>query len=466
MKLQHLLHTGSKPLSFNMAQHSLSRRFSGWSTGLKLNCVPDDVRVVARKAMLDTLGVMAAGGEHPLVQALAGGQHGAEGPCSVLCRGTGDAEIAALVNGAAAHAWDFDDTSYTGIMHGSAIVFPVALALVEESKANEDDLLLAFIVGSEISYTLADICTHDHYFSGWWSSLTFGLVGATATAGYLLGLTEDQATHAISLAAASAGGGKVVFGSDGKPFLVGEAARRAIGFARAAKIGLTGPLQAFEDSRGFFALLNKSTSKMSEADTLGQCWRLISPGLLFKTSPVCSAAHAAIEQMAKLMDQSGTVAEDIASIKVEVPELVDISLVYPRPATMQQAQFSLPYALACAAIHGCVRLTDLSPEELISKPKVKLMEKVTATVAEDLSTEKMRLLFPESARLTVTLFDGRVLSGFCAEAYGMPGRPLSSNDLVTKFIDCLAFAGIAAPKFSIQEENLLKLASKILRPVA
>ncbi len=94
------------------------------------------------------------------------------------------------------------------------------------------------------------------------------------------------------------------------------------------------------------------------------------------------------------------------------------------------------------------------------------MEKVTATVAEDLSTEKMRLLFPESARLTVTLFDGRVLSGFCAEAYGMPGRPLSSNDLVAKFIDCLAFAGVAAPKLSIQEENLLKLASKILRPVA
>jgi 2-methylcitrate dehydratase PrpD len=445
-----------------MTQCSLSRHFSSFSISLSLDEVPGEVRIVARRAILDTLGVMIAGGKHPLVQALATGLPEAEGPCSVLGRGTGDAETAALVNGTAAHAWDFDDTSYTGIMHGSAVVLPVALALAEQCKAGEDDLMAAFIAGSEISYTLADICTHDHYFSGWWSTLTFGLIGATAAAARLLGLTQDQAMHAIGLAAASAGGGKAVFGTDGKAYLVGEAARRAIGFARAAKIGLTGPLQAFEDSRGFFVLLNKNMSVIIEAGTLGERWRLTDPGLLFKTSPVCSAAHAAIEQMGLLMDQVGAVAEDIISIKAEVPELVDISLVYPCPKNTQEAQFSLPYALACAVLHGRVLLEDLEADEITRNEKQSVMKKISTFVADDLSSETMRIRYPESARLTLSLADGRVSSGFCGEAYGMPQRPLSDKDLVDKFAYCLSFAGIPIPDQAVLDINLLELVSKLL----
>ncbi len=445
-----------------MTLMALSRQFSSWSMGLDLNDVPDRVRTMARRAMLDTLGVLLAGGKHPLVQMLAKGLPGAEGPCSIVCRGTGDAETAALINGTAAHAWDFDDTSYTGIMHGSAVVLPVALALAEECNADEGDLITAFIAGSEVSYTLADVCTHEHYFRGWWSTITFGLIGATASAARLLSLSEDQATHAIALAAASASGAKVVFGTDGKPFLVGETARRAIGFARAAKAGLTGPLEAFEDSRGFFALLNENITVLAEAETLGKRWRLTEPGLLFKTSPVCSAAHAAIELMSQLINESGATAENIISIKAEVPKLVDVSLVYPRPETTQQAQFSLPYALACALLHGRVLLRDLEPKEITMENKQKLMKRINTFVVDDLSGDDMRARYPESVRLTLSLADGRVSSGFCGEAYGMPRRPLSDRDLVDKYFNCLSFARTDFSNNSVLDRNLLNLASTIL----
>lgn len=413
--------------------------------------------------MLDTLGVMAAGGVHPMVQVLARGLHGSEGPCSVLCRGTGNAETATLVNGMAAHVWDFDDTSYTGIMHGSAVVFPVVLALAEERGLGEEELTAAFIAGSEITYTLADICTHSHYFKGWWSTTTIGLVGATAAAARLLGLSTNQMTHAIGLAAAAASGGKVVFGTDGKPFLVGETARRAIGFARAAAIGLTGPTEAFEDSRGFFALVNEGAAALSEADTLGKRWRLTEPGLLFKTSPVCSAAHAAIELMARLMNEANISVDEIVSIKAEVPELVQISLVCPRPETIQQAQFSLPYSLACAALHGRVRLADLVQVEISTAKKTALMEKVTTVVAEDLSTDEMRARYPESARLGLALVDGRVVEGFCGDAYGMPKRPLTDKDLTRKFTDCFDFAGLPIQNWLGLKVNLQHLASEVFR---
>jgi 2-methylcitrate dehydratase PrpD len=184
---------------------------------------------------------------------------------------------------------------------------------------------------------------------------------------------------------------------------------------------------------------------------------------LFKTSPVCSAAHAAIEQMVLLMNELSATADDIVSITAEIPELVGITLIHPFPNTPQEAQFSLPYALACAAVYGRVRLADLQPEEMITERIAAIMKKVTSDVAEDLSTEEMRNQYPESARLTVTLVDGRVKSGFCGEAYGMPKRPLSDEDIIKKFKECLQFAEVCVPDFSLMETNLLHLSSEILR---
>ena len=446
-----------------MTQVPLVQRFAAWSAGLAPDDVPRDVWAAARRAIQDTIGVTAAGGRHPAVQSLAANQPAASGPCSCVGLLTADAEQAALINGMAAHAWDFDDTSYTGIMHGSAVVFPAALALAEETGARESELIAAFVAGSEVTYVLADVATHAHYFKGWWSTTTFGLVGATAAAARLLGLSAAETQNALGLAVASASGGKVVFGTDGKPYLVGEAAQRAIGFARAAQAGLSGPVDAVEDPRGFLRLMTDGGSDLSAADSLGQRWRLTDPGLLIKTSPVCSAAHAAIEALAVLMADSGAAAGDIVSIAAEIPELVDISLIYPRPKTIQEAQFSLPYALACAALHGRVRLADLTPAEIASADKAALMAKVTSTVAADLSTDRMRERYPESARITVTLADGRTVDGYCAEARGMPARPLSDEELQAKFADCLDFAGTSLPDVADRQECLLSLASDVFR---
>ena len=149
----------------------------------------------------------------------------------------------------------------------------------------------------------------------------------------------------------------------------GTVAAQAITLARAAKFDITGPQDAFEQKNGFFALLNGGQSAPSCADSLGQRWRLETPGLLFKTSPVCSAAHAVIELTAQLLQGSGKTSEDIFSAAAEVPELVAASLVYHYPENVQQAQFSLPYCFACAAEHGQVRLDDLKSEELESDKK-------------------------------------------------------------------------------------------------
>ncbi len=435
-----------------MTNQPLAQQFGHWSIGLSHDDIPAAVLLAARRAILDTIGVSAVGLDHAKIKMLKNTTSG----------NSENSDAAALVHGMAAHIWDFDDTSYTGIMHGSAVVFPAALALTRECNSSEKEMIEAFVAGSEVAYTLAEICGHDHYFKGWWSTVTFGLIGATAAVSSLLKLNAEQSSQAIGLAAAAAGGGKSVFGTHGKAYLVGETAARSIGYARAALAGLSGPIDAFEDSRGYFELLNDGHARIEEAVTLGVRWRLTDPGLLFKTSPVCSAAHAAIDQMAALMNEAKATANEIASIEVEIPDLVNISLVYPRPNSPQEAQFSLPYALACTALHGKVTLDDLELDSIKSRQKIDLMEKVTVSVAKDLSTNLMKDKYPESARLKIILSDGRTLRGFCGEAYGMPGRPLSDKDLLSKFHNCLDVCGRSVDAFDLKSVNLLGLAAELL----
>ncbi len=432
----------------------IARRFARFACGL--DRVDSEVRRAADRAMLDTLGVMLAGGAHPSVRALAAAVTRGEGRAALATGGRADPEAAALVNGTAAHVWDFDDTSYTGIMHGSAVVLPAALGLAQELGSGADALRRAFVAGSEVAYALADLCAHGHYFRGWWSTVTLGLTGATAAAGRLLEFDEDAMTSAIGLAAAAAGGGKVVLGTDAKPLLVGEAARRAVTFARAAKAGLTGPEAAFEDEWGFLALLNGGVADEAALDTIGRRWRLCDPGLLFKTSPVCSAALAAIELMVELMAELGAGADDVAAVHAEAPRLVCESLVFPNPATPQEMQFSLPYALACAALNGRVRYEDLAPGAVCPE-KSALMARVSVERAPDLSTDEMREKHPESIRLTLGLKDGRTAAGFCGAARGMPERPLSDGELLEKFRAAGAYAGVSLPPVGMEDFDPAKV---------
>ena len=403
--------------------------------------IPEEVLHAADRAILDTIGSMVVGGVHETSVRLKSALSPGTGRSTLVTGGGSDSETAAFVNGTAAHVWDMDDTSYTGLMHGSAVVLPAVLAVGQEIGSDAHSIRRSFVVGSEISYVLAEICTHSHYFRGWWSTGTFGVIGATAAVGLLFGLSENQLISAIGLAAASAGSARSMFGTDGKPLLVGESARRAVTFARLAKAGLQGPHRAFEDEHGYINLLNGGKKDIQVLESIGIRWRLVDPGLLFKSSPVCSAAHAGIELLNKLITDANADADQVAEVHAEVPELVHSCLVFSKPESSQQAQFSLPYALACSAVHGRVRFEDLGIEEIQSEKKVRFMSTVTVERSEDLSSEEMQSRFPESTRLTIKFKNGESAEGFCGTAKGMPENPLTDQELISKFENSLAHAG-------------------------
>ncbi len=439
-------------------QQSLVRQLAVFVDTLALNKVPEEVVTEAKRCVLDTVGVIVAGQSNTVTSGVR--EHVLES------YGSGDAHFvglvetlhplaAALVNGTAAHANDFDDTSYTGIMHGSAVVLPAVLALAEQKAASGTALLEAFIAGVEIEYAIAELFTDHIYFKGWWTTAVYGTLGAAVAGAKILGLGVEQTAQAIAMAAVTTSGMKASFGTDSKPLGVGIAACRGLECALLAAQGLSGPENAFEDDRGLFKLLNDNQHQKNYDLKLCQRWRLLDPGILFKTYPVCSAAQAGAELTGKLMQRHQLVANDLCRVICEVPKLVEISLVYNQPETVRQAQFSMPYAIACLMVFGDLRLDHLTAQVLTDPLVQAQMKKVAMIVPEYLLNDpSVAERCPEGAGITLIAADGAVFSDFLERPTGMPGNPVSTSVLVDKFINCLNYKHDQPEAKSIAEEIL------------
>ena len=296
---------------------TLAERIAAWSSALDLGAVPVEVIDAAKRCIVDVVGVSLAAAPRPLMRCVLEHTRQVYAPGAAGALGFPDRFSpvgAALVNGTAGHALDFDDTSYTGIMHGSTVVFPAALAATEHVGGDGRRLLEAFIAGSEVAYAVALLCTTRHYFRGWWSTATFGVFGAAAAAARALGLSAEETTAALALAGTQAGGQKVAFGTDAKPYIAGRTAAVGVEAALLAGRGLAGPKAVFESKMGFLELLNDGHADTDSIDKLGKLWRLVQPGIFFKQYPVCSGAHAAVELTERLLRENGLSGDDVRNV--------------------------------------------------------------------------------------------------------------------------------------------------------
>ena len=422
---------------------SLIAQLAGFVHGLDLERVPADVVAEGRRCVLDTIGVIAAGQRSEV--AVSARRHAlatyASGTATIIGESLTLYPVGAtLVNACAGHAHDFDDTSYTGIMHGSVAVLPAALAVAEQRSASGRDLLEAFIAGVEVEYAVAEYCTTHLYFKGWWTSGVYAALGAAAASARLLGLGEVRTGHALALAVSVAAGMKATFGTDAKPLGIGIAASQGVASALQAEAGLEGPSDIFENVRGFLALYNDGQHAAGGDLRLTRRWRLLEPGILFKTFPVCSAAQAATELCADLMARHGLEADAIVAVRCEVPELVRISLVYDDPATIREAQFSLPFALGCILAYGRLGLDELDPA-VLQDPRLRAeMAKVSQQVPDWLANDEGALeRCPEGAGVELVTSGGDSFRDFLDRPTGMPGNPVSDAVLADKCRACLSY---------------------------
>ena len=311
-----------------------SRLWARWGH-LTAADLPADVATVARQCILDWFACAVAGSTEPLSRILRDELVTGGGEASIV--GTGPrtgARTAALVNGAAGHALDYDDTHLVLGGHSTVPVFPAALALAEELDCSGAELLAAFVAGVEIETRLGAGIGPSHYAKGWHATSSIGIFGATAAASRLLELDAEQFGRAMGLAASQASGLKANFGTMTKPFHAGQAAERGLLAAQLARRGFTANPDALDANQGLSQAAGDGQWHTDQMDALGD-WLL--PQTLFKYHAACYLTHAAIEATAAL----APVADAVDRITVTVnPANLDVCAI-PRPRTGLEAKFSL-----------------------------------------------------------------------------------------------------------------------------
>ena len=420
-----------------------ARRIGDWVAGLRRADIPKPVAEVALSCIVDTLGVAlaGAGSEAGVLAADVARDTYAPGPAPLLAGGRLGMEGAAFANAAAAHALDFDDNSYAGFVHGSAVVVPAALAATGMAGGTGSDLLTSVVAGAEAQYALAEAVGNGVYHAGWWTTALFGTVGAAAAAAKALGLDGRSAADAVAFALCGTGGLRACFGTGAKPLLAAQAAANGVRAARLAARGLTVPHGVVEDPRGFARLVAENRFDPAALDSLGGRWRLLDPGIDTKLYPVCLSAHAAMDAVRDLMAERRLTAGDIAAVHCRVPPVVAANQTYDRPATAGEARISQHLAVACVMLHGTLTLEHLSRTTLADPVLAALIGRIAmeADPAWNADADRARLA-PEGAEVTVETVAGERITRFCPSARGTVARPLSAAEHAAKFKGCAAHA--------------------------
>src|SRR5438876_2843274 len=328
---------------------------------------PAAARAAAARAVLDTVGVALAGASEraaEIVRRVVSTESG--GPCRLLgttcCAGPSNA---ALANGTAAHALDFDDMCFVSLAHPSAPLVAAALATAELAGGSGSVLLDAYLVGFELEARLGRVMNPRHYQRGWHCTSTLGTIGAAAAASRLLGFDAAASGHALSIAASEASGLKENFGTMVKPLHAGLAARNGVLAALLAQAGLTASVSAIEGRQGFLAAMDSESSALRPfiAD-LGGRWDILDTGITVKLYPSCAATHPALDALLDLKCRDGFDAADVDRIDIGVDAITPTVLLHEHPSTGLEGKFSMPFCAAAAVVDGHVGLATFAADRL------------------------------------------------------------------------------------------------------
>jgi 2-methylcitrate dehydratase PrpD len=435
-----------QPLTETDAAESPSQAFARWAAGVD-GAFPAEALRRAKRAFIDVVACLVPGAAEEaaaIVRRVAAGW--GAGPSTVVGSGAGQPPpVAALVNGTAAHALDFDDNFDPAKAHITAVLAPALLALGEARGARGRDVLVAYIVGLQIATRVGQGLNPLHRNRGWHATATVGAVGAAAACGRLLGLDAAKMRHCLNMSTSFAGGFMSQFGSMTKPLHAGKAAEAGVACAVLAEAGLTAGAETFDGPTGMARLMvgpdldavraaGAFTSEHGQtlrfdSHAVGEPLAILQYGLKVKRFPTCASTHRALDAVLALRARNGFTADDVARVDVHAPVTHFNNLMYTDPADGMQAKFSMEYCVAVAVRNGGVGLADFTPAA-VADPRVRaLMPRVRRHPVDRAESE-----FP--TRVDVALKDGRVLSAEVDAPKGRADNPLTDAELWDKLRQC------------------------------
>jgi len=381
----------------------------------------------AKHALLDWIGVTLAGTGDPLVEilvadALSAGETGTAQLIGRTDRVT--PSFAALINGAASHALDFDDVNKRLHGHPTVPVVPVLLAIAEHKPITGRAVLDAFVIAYEVECLIGEMMGMTHYDHGWHATATIGTFGAAAASARLLGLSGDQATTALGIAATQAAGLKSMFGTMCKPLHAGKAAMNGLMAGRWAASGLTSRQDVLDCPQGFG--LTQSTDFKALPIRPDTTAPFAIEANLFKYHAACYLTHSSIEAIRALIAEHGFAAADVTQVRALVDDghrrVCDIL----EPTTGLEIKFSIRHCIAMALSGDDTGAMEIYTDALASRPDLKALRR---------KVDLEHKVHPNrhAAEVIIDLTDGRRLTGYFDA--GQPADNLEDQEtrITTKF---------------------------------
>jgi len=393
---------------------------------------PKPVVHQAKRCFLDLMGVALGGSDQPLSRILIKTAKEFDGKPQATVLGKGlktNVMNAALINGAMAHALDYDDTHVGAMMHPSAPVIPAVLAVAEWKRLSGKAALEAFILGFEVETRIGIGMGYKHYDRGWHATSTFGRFGAAVAAGKLLGLSLGQMTQAIGLAGTQASGLRLVFGTMSKPFHPGKSAFDGVLSAILAQRGFTCAPNILEGKKGYVEALGADSKLAPMVKNLGRRYEIMKN--TFKPHAACLLTHPTIDGVIELRNKYHLKPEDVGQIQCEVAHFCLDSAGQVEPKTALAGKFSVYYCAALALTEG-VAGEDMFTDKRVLDPKmVALRKKVKAEIVPGYTDTE--------AKVTIKAKDGKKYSTYVDRPKGDPRNPPTDKELEVKFRSLATF---------------------------
>ena len=350
---------------------------------------------------------------------------------------------AALANGAAAHALDYDDQHDPARVHTNCVTLPALLATAEDlGGISGREFLLAYAVSAELHARLGLACFNS-LGKGWHPTMLFGVLAASLGAGRLLKLDAAGLNNALGLAFHQASGSAQSMrdGVLSKRMGPGFAARSAVLGAFLAADGITGTRRTLEGNAGLAVLYERNEVRPELLfEGLGRDWRILEYS--FKPYPCCRCNHTVIGLGLRLHAE-GVRPETVESAEIGLGHVNWLTVGEPYDAkrdSVVHAQFNAAYSFARALADGRVDLRSYQQPRITDSTIAALAARVRTVSDPDIGATAI-----EPARVRVNLRNGRSIEVSSSTIKGSPAEPMIQAELMGKFYDCLDFGLGAGP---------------------
>ena len=325
-------------------------------------------------------------------------------------------EDAVFINGITCHSAELEDDQFPSAT-SDITIFPVVFPLAEKFNATGKEFIVASAVGIEVMnrvgmFPLSSKGITDLPF--------YGVIGAAVTASKMFKLNEEKIKNAIGIAIGRAAGYIVNFGTDAHYIESAGACRDGLMAAKLAKLGMTGSwdLERWIENicKGTKYDFKKIVSGLGKPK-----WKVHETWI--KKYPCCFLTHRHIDMMLDILSKQSISDTDIKKIEIHVGP-VDYVCNRPEPKDTEDARFSFQHIIGSILVDGDIDSHHVTVESLKDEKIVSARKKVNVTCHLDWPAEFMS----GTAKIEVTLKDGKSISDERIQARGGPDVPLSESE--------------------------------------